>query len=160
MNEADTRLKLIDPAILKSWNRDTQVFTEYCFTDGEIVVRGNFVSRKDKKKADYLLMYAPNIPIAIVEAKDTNHTVSAGLQQGMGYAKTLDVPFAYSTNGRGFVEHDFFTGMERSFSMDEFPTPEELWKRYSKAKGLENEHAQEIVTAPYYQEHGCNNPRY
>lgn len=160
MNESDTRLKLIDPAIMKSWNRDTQVFTEYYFTDGEIVVRGNFVTRKEKKKADYLLMYAPNIPIAIVEAKDTEHTASAGLQQGMGYAMSLDVPFAYSTNGKGFVEHDFLTGKERSFSMDEFPTPDELWARYSKAKGLDHEHAQEIVTAPYYQEHGGNRPRY
>ena len=83
MNESDTRLKLIDPAIMKSWDRNTQVFTEYFFTSGEIVVRGSMVTRKDKKKADYLLMYAPGIPIAIVEAKDTEHTVDAGLQQGM-----------------------------------------------------------------------------
>lgn len=160
MNESDTRLKLVDPAIMKSWDRDRQVFTEYYFTDGEIVVRGNFVTRKKKKKADYLLMYAPNIPIAIVEAKDTEHTISAGLQQGMGYAQALDVPFAYSTNGKGFIEHDFLTGRERSLAMDEFPTPEELWARYSKAKGLEHEHAQEIVTAPYYQERGGSTPRY
>ena len=160
MNESDTRLKLIDPAIMKSWDRDTQVFTEYYFTDGEIVVRGNMVTRKDKKKADYLLMYAPNIPIAIVEAKDTDHTVDAGLQQGMGYAEALDIPFAYSSNGKGFVEHDFLTGRERSLTMDEFPAPEELWARYSRAKGLEHPHSQEIVTAPYYQEHGGNRPRY
>ena len=160
MNESDTRLKLIDPAVMKSWDRDSQVFTEYYFTDGEIVVRGNLVTRKDKKKADYLLMYAPNIPIAIIEAKDTDHTVEAGLQQGMGYAAALDVPFAYSSNGKGFVEHDFLTGKERELAMDEFPTPAELWARYSKAKGLENSHSQEIVTAPYYQEHGGNRPRY
>ena len=101
MNESDTRLKLIDPAIMKSWDRNTQVFTEYFFTSGEIVVRGSMVTRKDKKKADYLLMYAPGIPIAIVEAKDTEHTVDAGLQQGMGYAQLLDIPFAYSSNGTG-----------------------------------------------------------
>lgn len=160
MNESDTRLKLIDPAIMKLWNRDAQVFTEYYFTDGEIVVRGNMVTRKDKKKADYLLMYAPNIPIAIVEAKDTDHTVDAGLQQGMGYAKSLDIPFAYSSNGKGFVEHDFLTGKERAFTMDEFPSPAALWARYSKAKGLEHPYSQEIVTAPYYQEHGANRPRY
>lgn len=160
MNESDTRLKLIDPAIMKSWNRDSQVFTEYYFTDGEIVVRGNLVMRKDKKKADYLLMYAPNIPIAVIEAKDTEHTVDAGLQQGMGYAESLDVPFAYSTNGKGFVEHDFLTGKERSLAMDEFPTPVELWARYSKARGLESQYSQEIVTTPYYQEHGGNRPRY
>lgn len=160
MNESDTRLKLIDPAIMKSWDRDSQVFTEYYFTDGEIVVRGNLVMRKDKKKADYLLMYAPNIPIAVIEAKDTEHTVDAGLQQGMGYAESLDVPFAYSTNGKGFVEHDFLTGKERSLAMDEFPTPVELWARYSKARGLESQYSQEIVTTPYYQEHGGNRPRY
>ena len=160
MNESDTRLKLIDPAIMKLWNRDTQVFTEYYFTDGEIVVRGNMVTRKDKKKADYLLMYAPNIPIAIVEAKDTDHTVDAGLQQGMGYAKSLDIPFAYSSNGKGFVEHDFLTGKERALTMDEFPSPVALWARYSKAKGLEHPYSQEIVTAPYYREHGANRPRY
>lgn len=160
MNESDTRLKLIDPAIMKSWDRDSQVFTEYYFTDGEIVVRGNLVMRKDKKKADYLLMYAPNIPIAVIEAKDTEHTVDAGLQQGMGYAESLDVPFAYSTNGKGFVEHDFLTGKERSLAMDEFPTPDELWVRYSKARGLESQYSQEIVTTPYYQEHGGNRPRY
>ena len=160
MNESDTRLKLIDPAIMKLWNRDAQVFTEYYFTDGEIVVRGNMVTRKDKKKADYLLMYAPNIPIAIVEAKDTDHTVDAGLQQGMGYAKSLDIPFAYSSNGKGFVEHDFLTGKERALTMDEFPSPAALWARYSKAKGLEHPYSQEIVTAPYYQEHGANRPRY
>lgn len=160
MNESDTRLKLIDPAIMESWDRNTQVFTEYFFTSGEIVVRGSMVTRKDKKKADYLLMYAPGIPIAIVEAKDTEHTVDAGLQQGMGYAQLLDIPFAYSSNGKGFVEHDFLTGKERTLAMDEFPAPAELWTRYSKAKGLEHPYSQEIVTAPYYQEHGGNHPRY
>lgn len=160
MNESDTRLKLIDPAIMKSWDRDRQVFTEYFFTDGEIVIRGNLVTRKEKKKVDYLLMYAPNIPLAVVEAKDTEHTISSGLQQGMGYAEALDVPFAYSTNGKGFIEHDFLTGKERSFTMEEFPTPGELWTRYSEAKNLESEYAQEITTAPYYQEPGGNMPRY
>lgn len=160
MNESDTRLKLIDPAIMKSWDRNTQIFTEYFFTGGEIVVRGSMVTRKDKKKADYLLMYAPGIPIAIIEAKDTEHTVDAGLQQGMGYAKSLDIPFAYSSNGKGFVEHDFLTGKERTFAMGEFPTPTELWTRYSKAKGFEHPRSQEIITSPYYQEHGGNSPRY
>ena len=136
MNESDTRLKLIDPAIMKSWDRNTQVFTEYFFTSGEIVVRGSMVTRKDKKKADYLLMYAPGIPIAIVEAKDTEHTVDAGLQQGMGYAQLLDIPFAYSSNGKGFVEHDFLTGKERALAMDEFPTPAELWNDTQKLRGL------------------------
>lgn len=160
MNESDTRLKLIDPVLKRSWDFKRQIFTEYYFTDGEIVVRGDMAARKSPKKADYLLMYAPEIPLAIVEAKDTQHTVGAGLQQAMGYASSLDVPFAYSTNGKGFVEHDFTTGKERTFSMDEFPTPEELWRRSCMAKGLDTQYGQEIVTAPYYRAPGVNTPRY
>lgn len=160
MNESDTRLKLIDPALMRSWDSKRQIFTEYYFTDGEIVVRGDMAARKNPKKADYLLMYAPEIPLAIVEAKDTQHTVGAGLQQAMGYAFSLDVPFAYSTNGKGFVEHDFTTGKERTLAMDEFPTPEELWRRSCAAKGIDTPHGQEIVTAPYYRAPGANTPRY
>lgn len=105
-------------------------------------------------------MYAPEIPLAIVEAKDTQHTIGAGLQQAMGYASSLDVPFAYSTNGKGFVEHDFTTGKERTLGMDEFPTPEELWQRSCAAKGIDTPHGQEIVTAPYYRAPGINVPCY
>lgn len=160
MNESDTRLKLIDPALKRSWDFKRQIFTEYYFTDGEIVVRGHMTVRKKPKKADYLLMYAPEIPLAIVEAKDTQHTLGAGLQQAMEYAASLDVPFAYSTNGKGFVEHDFTTGHERTLTMDEFPTPEELWRRSCAAKGLDTPYGQEIVTAPYYRAPGANTPRY
>lgn len=159
MNEADTRFKLIDPALKKAWKSD-QIRNEYRFTDGEIVVRGRMTSRKKAKKADYLLLYAPDVPIAIVEAKDTDHSVGAGLQQAMGYAQSLDVPFAYSSNGKGFIEHDFFTGKERSFGMDEFPTPEELWSRYCMAKGIYDNKMEEAVTSPYYYEHGGHTPRY
>lgn len=136
MNESDTRLKLIDPAIMKSWDRNTQVFTEYFFTSGEIVVRGSMVSRKDKKKADYLLMYAPGIPIAIVEAKDTEHTVDAGLQQGMGYAQLLDIPFAYSSNGKGFVEHDFLPGKSALLPWTSFPLRRNSGHDTQKLRGL------------------------
>lgn len=160
MNESDTRLKLIDPALKRFWDFKRQIYTEYYFTDGEIVVRGRMIARKKPKKADYLLMYAPEIPLAIVEAKDTQHTIGAGLQQAMGYASSLDVPFAYSTNGKGFVEHDFTTGKERTLGMDEFPTPEELWQRSCAAKGINTPHGQEIVTAPYYRAPGINVPRY
>ena len=160
MNESDTRLKLIDPALKKSWDSDKQIFTEYYFTAGEIVVRGHFTTRKKPKKADYLLMYAPELPLAIVEAKDTEHTVGAGLQQAMGYAEALDIPFAYSTNGRGFIEHDFTTGKERSLGMDEFPTPEELWHRYRAGRDLEGEYPEQVITTPYYREYGSMSPRY
>lgn len=160
MNESDTRLKLIDPALKKSWDSDKQIFTEYYFTAGEIVVRGHFTTRKKPKKADYLLMYAPELPLAVVEAKDTEHTVGAGLQQAMGYAEALDIPFAYSTNGKGFIEHDFATGKERSLGMDEFPTPEELWHRYRAGRGLEGEYPEQVITTPYYREYGSMSPRY
>ena len=160
MNESDVRLKLIDPALKKSWDIDKQIFTEHYFTDGEIVVRNNFHTRKKPKKADYLLMYKRDVPIAIVEAKDSDHTVEAGLQQAMGYAVALDVPFAYSSNGKGFAEHDFTTGKVRRLSMDDFPSPEELWTRYCASRNIETEKAEEIVTTSYYYEYGSNSPRY
>lgn len=161
MNESDTRLKLIDPALKDAgWDPQKQIFTEYYFTDGEIIVRDKLHTRKSPKKADYLLMHKRDVPLAIVEAKDTQHTVEAGLQQAMGYAISLDVPFAYSTNGKGFAEHDFTTGKVRRLAMDEFPTPEELWERYRKSRGIETERAEEVVTSPYYYEHGGNSPRY
>ena len=115
-----------------------------------------FKPEKKPKKADYLLMYRRDVPIAIVEAKDSEHTIEAGLQQAMDYAIALDVPFAYSSNGKGFAEHDFTTGKVRHFGMDEFPTPEELWTRYCAYKGIETETAKEAVIAPYYYEHGGN----
>ena len=160
MNESDVRLKLIDPALKRKWDADRQIFTEYYFTDGEIVVRKGLHTRKKPKKADYLLMYKRDMPIAIVEAKDSDHTVEAGLQQAMDYAIALDVPFAYSSNGKGFAEHDFTTGRVRRLSMDEFPSPEELWARFCASKGIETQKAEEIITAPYYYEHGGNSPRY
>ena len=159
MNESDTRLKLIDPVIKKKWSLK-RMTTEYCFTDGEIIVRGHMVARGNKKKADYLLSYTSDLPIAIVEAKDTDHTVGAGMQQAMGYAQALDIPFAYSTNGYGFLEHDFFTGAERSFKMDEFPTPDELWVRYRKGKGIADAKTEAAITVPYHYEQGGNRPRY
>ncbi|MCI1664765.1 MAG: DEAD/DEAH box helicase family protein [Atopobiaceae bacterium] len=159
MNESDTRLKLIDPALKKAWNPEKQIYTEFYFTAGEIVVRGNATARKKPKKADYLLMYARDVPLAIVEAKDTNHTVGAGLQQAISYSQALHVPFAYSSNGYGFIEHDFYTGKERSLSMDDFPSPEELWNRYKEGEGLPSE-ADSLVTAPYYYEHESKIPRY
>lgn len=117
MNESDTRLKLIDPAIMKSWDRNTQVFTEYFFTSGEVVVRGSMVTRKDKKKADYLLMYAPGIPIAIVELRIRSTPLMPVSNRGWDMPAAR-IPFAYSSNGKGFVEHDFLTGKERALAMD------------------------------------------
>ena len=159
MNESDTRLKLIDPALKAKWDLK-QIRTEYYFTDGEIVVRGKMTNRKKPKKADYLLSYISGLPLAIVEAKDTDHSVGAGLQQAMGYAVSLDVPFAYSSNGYGFVEHDFFTGKERNLKMDEFPSSNELWSRYCSAKGISSGAEVKAITVPYFFEPGGTSPRY
>jgi len=159
MNESDTRMKLIDPAIQRAWDMK-QIRTEYYFTDGEIIVRGQMTMRGKPKKADYMLSYTTGLPLAIVEAKDTSHSAGFGLQQAMGYAEALDIPFAYSSNGKGFVEHDFFTGKERNLGMDEFPTPAELWGRYKAGKGISTDHAVGTITTPYHYEHGGNVPRY
>lgn len=160
MNEENTKLKLITPAIESAgWDKKTQMFCEYSFTDGEIVVRGQMTSRKKPRRADYLLTYLPNMPLAIVEAKDTKHTVGDGMQQGISYAVVLDVPFVYSSNGQGFLEHDMAAGTERQISMDEFPSPESLWQRYCAQKGFED-NAQEVVKAPFYTEYNGARPRY
>lgn len=137
LTEADIRTKFITPAIVgaegEKWNVMTQLREEIYFTKGRVIVRGKTVKRGEAKKADYLLYYKPNIPIAVVEAKDNNHAVGAGMQQALEYAEILDVPFAYSSNGDAFLEHDR-TGssviVEREIPLDQFPTPEELWVRY------------------------------
>src|SRR3954471_23480659 len=142
LTETDIRTKFITPAILgpngSKWNVMTQVLEERYFTKGRIIVRGKTVKRGEAKKADYILFYKPNIPIAVVEAKDNNHGVGDGMQQALEYAEILDVPFAYSSNGDAFLEHDR-TGksavVEREIPLDQFPSPAELWARYSKAKG-------------------------
>ena len=160
MNEEDTKLKLITPAIENAgWDKKTQMFCEYSFTDGEIVVRGKVTSRKKPRRADYLLTYFPNMPLAIVEAKDTKHSVGDGMQQGISYAAVLDVPFVYSSNGQGFLEHDMAAGTERQISMDEFPSPDSLWQRYCVQKGF-GDNAQEVVKAPFYTEYNGARPRY
>lgn len=128
-------------------------------TDGKINLKGNFVFREKPKRADYLLYLSANNPIAVIEAKDNNHSISHGLQQAMEYAKMLDLPFAFSSNGDGFAEHDFLTGKERKFGLDEFPTEAELIARYKKESGLTS--AQEIaIDQPYYTSQNTYPPRY
>ena len=160
LNEEDTKLKLITPAVQKAgWNTQSQIFCEYSYTDGEIIVRGKVTTRGRRKKVDYLLMYQRDLPLAIIEAKDTQHAVGAGMQQGIGYASDLRVPFVYSSNGKGFLEHDMATGTERQISMDEFPSPEDLWQRYAKSEGYD-ERGTAVATAPYYHEYESMSPRY
>lgn len=117
MSEEDIKLQYITPSITSKWSRD-KITMETRITDGKINLKGNFVFREKPKRADYILYLNANNPIAVVEAKDNTHSVSHGLPQAMTYAKMLDVPFAYSSNGDGFAEHDFLTGQEREFGLD------------------------------------------
>ena len=129
MTEEDIKFNYISPAIVSKWDKN-KITMETKITDGKINLRGNFTSRENPKKSDYILYLNTNKPIAVVEAKDNKHSVSHGLQQAMTYAKMLDVPFAYSSNGDGFFEHDFLTGKEREFYIDEFPSEKELIERF------------------------------
>lgn len=158
MTEEDIKFRYITPAITAKWETD-HITMETKITDGKINLRGNLVSREKPKKADYILYINANYPIAIVEAKDNNHTVSAGLQQAMTYAQMLDVPFAYSSNGDAFFEHDFLTGRERQIHLSRFPSPEELINRYQTARGP-TEREKQIIAQPYYTSQTTYAPRY
>ena len=166
LTEADIRTKFITPAIVgeggAKWDVMTQLLEEHYFTKGRVIVRGKTVKRGEAKKADYILFYKPNIPLAVVEAKDNNCSVGAGMQQALEYAEILDVPFAYSSNGDAFLEHDRTgnsSSVEREIPLDQFPTPEELWTRYRQSKGYSA--AQEaITTQDYYNDGSGKLPRY
>lgn len=142
MSEEDIKLQYITPAITSKWDRG-EITMETQVTDGKINLKGNFVFREKPKRADYILYLNANNPIAIIEAKDNKHSISHGLQQAMTYAQMLDLPFAYSSNGDGFAEHDFLTGKERQFGLDEFPTEAELVARFKHESGMTP--AQEMV---------------
>lgn len=160
LTEEDIKLKYITPALQQSeWDIQKQIRCEYYYTDGKINVRENIAQRGKGKKVDYLLSYKANIPIAIVEAKDNKVAISHGIQQGMDYALDLDIPFAYSSNGDGFYEHDMITGEERELGLEEFPTPKELWDRYLKEKNISSEQ-EAIITEPYYFMDVNKTPRY
>lgn len=164
MTEEDIKLNYITPALNKSgWMNGEHITMETRITDGRINLRGNMAARSEPKKVDYLLYLNRYYPIAVVEAKDNTHTISFGLQQAMTYAEMLDLPFAYSSNGDGFEEHDFLTGAERTLSMDEFPTVEELISRYKMekngGKGL-NEEEEKLLSQPYYSSQKTFPPRY
>jgi len=158
MTEEDIKLRFITPAITAKWNID-HITMETKITDGKINLKGNLVFRERPKKADYVLYINANNPIAIVEAKDNKHTASHGLQQAMTYAQMLDVPFAYSSNGDAFYEHDFLTGQEKQITLSEFPSPDELMARYQAAKGLSDIEKQ-IINQPYYTSQTTYAPRY
>ena len=158
MSEEDVKLQYITPAIISKWNRE-KITMETKVTDGKINLKGNFVFREKPKRADYILYLNTNNPIAIIEAKDNKHSVSYGLQQAMTYAKMLDLPFAYSSNGDGFAEHDFLTGKERQFKMDEFPTEVELVARFKEEAGI-TVTQEAVIEQPYYSSQNTYPPRY
>lgn len=159
LSEEDIKNRFITPAIEHAgWDKES-VRMEYYFTDGRVIVQGQTHARKQGKKADYLLFAAPNKPIAVVEAKDQNKTVGGGLQQAMDYAQILDVPFAYSSNGEGFIEHDFLTGAETELKLTEFPTPQQLQNRLLKFKNYTPEQKL-IIDEPFYWDQYTNTPRY
>ena len=160
LSEEDIKMKYITPAIEKAgWDIKTQVRAEYSFTDGRIIVRGNLVARGKRKRADYILSYKPNMPLAIIEAKDNNKPMGAGMQQALEYGDILDIPFIYSSNGDGFIEHDNFTGKERELSLEEFPSPDELWERYKAGKGIQA-HEEKIISEDYFFDMSGKSPRY
>lgn len=162
MTEEDIKLQYITPAVTSKWSIG-KITMETQITDGKINLKGNLVFREAPKRADYLLYLSDNNPIAVIEAKDNKHSISHGLQQAMAYAKMLDLPFAYSSNGDGFAEHDFLTGQERQFAMSEFPTEAELITRFRRESNQGNglTAAQEtVLEQPYFTSQTTYAPRY
>ncbi len=163
LSERDICTKFITPAVKQAgWDEMTQVREEVSFTKGRIIVRGKLVTRGKSKRADYVLYYRPNVPLALIEAKDNKHSVGDGMQQGLEYAETLDIPFVFSSNGEGFVFHDR-TGtseeLEASLPLHEFPSPEALWAKYRAWKGLTPDE-EEVVLQDYYDDGSGKAPRY
>jgi len=167
LSERDICTKFITPALLNSgWQKDFHFREEQSFntfTDGKIYVRGKITARGVRKRADYILYYKPNIPIAIIEAKDNNHSVRAGIQQGLDYAQILDIPCVFSSNGDGFLFHDRTAtdgNIETEITLDEFPSPEQLWQKYKKYKNIQTPEAEKIVSQDYYFDGTNRKPRY
>ncbi|WP_069265190.1 EcoAI/FtnUII family type I restriction enzme subunit R [Paraburkholderia nodosa] len=166
LSESDIKAKFITPAVAQAgWDEMTQIRREVTLTPGPVVVRGNLSSRNKKKKkfADYVLQKEKGVPVAVIEAKDNNHTTSHGLQQALGYAELLDVPCAFSSNGDGFASHNKAAtsgeDTETEFGMEAFPSPDELWQRYKSFRGIEDSQ-EPLVTEPYFDDGSGKEPRY
>ena len=166
LSESDIKAKFITPAIVKAgWDEMTQIRREVTLTPGPVIVRGNLSSRNKKKKkfADYVLQKEKGVPIAVVEAKDNNHSISLGMQQALGYSEILEVPSTYSSNGDGFASHNKVPkageDIETEFSLEAFPSPKELWERYKQFRGIEDQE-EELVVEPYYDDGSGKEPRY
>ena len=165
LSERDICTKFITPAIIKSgWDKDSQIREEVSFTAGKVIVRGKLVSRGKGKRADYILYYKNNIPLAVVEAKDNKHSVGSGIQQAIEYAETLDIPFVFSSNGDAFLFHDRTVDLgkkEIELPLDEFPTPQELWEKFKKFKQIEDAETEKVYTQNYHKDVSSNKePRY
>lgn len=164
LSEQDICTKYILPALVHSgWDITKQVREQVYFTDGRIYVKGDQTRRGKAKKADYILYYKPNIPIAVIEAKKNIYPVGAGMQQALNYADILDLPVAFSSNGDGFLEHDksgFSSVIEQELSLDDFPTPNQLWQKYKKYKGIETPEAEAIASFDYFFDSQGRQPRY
>ncbi|MDR2571790.1 MAG: DEAD/DEAH box helicase family protein [Oscillospiraceae bacterium] len=158
MTEEEIKLNFITPAITDKWDR-SMIRMEKPFTDGRVIVRGSTIARGKKKKADYILYYKRNLPLAIVEAKDNRQSIGAGMQQGIEYAEILDIPYVYSSNGDAFLERDMKNGIEREITLGEFPTPDELWARHKEDNQITLDQ-EKIITEPYHFQHGEKTPRY
>ena len=158
LTEEDVRAKYIDPSIRNAgWNEELQIRREVFFTDGKIIIQKNKTKRGKRKKADYVLSYKTNLPLAIIEAKKNTFTIGHGMQQGIEYGEILDIPFIYSCNGEGYLEFDRLTGKSRELKMNEFPTPEELWERYLEEKKLDRS---DLLVESYFFTTGSKTPRY
>ncbi len=163
LSEADIKAKFITPALINAgWDEHTQLGREIFFTDGRIYVKGKITARGKRKFADYILFYKPNLPIAIIEAKDNNHTVKAGIQQALGYANTLDILFVFSSNGDGFYFHDKTaeSEIETEISLDNFPSPETLWAKYKKYKEIDEQEVEKVISSDYFSDGSGRSPRY
>ena len=164
LSERDICTQYIAPALRRAgWDFATQVREEVSFTRGRVIVRGKLHTRGKHKRADYVLYYAANLPLAVIEAKDNSHGIGDGMQQGLGYAETLEVPFAISSNGDGFLVHDRtgqHTPIEEELALDAFPCPEDLWRRYCTWKGIASPEKRGTVETPYYDDGSGKTPRY
>ncbi|GMT40110.1 MAG: DEAD/DEAH box helicase [bacterium] len=163
LSERDICTKFITPAIDKAgWDIKSQIREEVSFTDGKIYVRGSLTMRGKRKRADYIIYYRPNIPVAIIEAKDNRHLIGDGMQQALEYARILDIPCVFSSNGDGFVFHDRTCegDLESTLSLNQFPSPIELWKKYKKYKGISSPDQERVAAQDYYFDGSGRKPRY
>ncbi len=163
LTERDICTKFINPALEQAgWNMLSQAREEVSFTAGRIIVRGRLHTRGKRRRADYVLSYKKNLPIAIIEAKDNNHNLGDGMQQGLAYSDALGAPFVFSSNGDGFLFHDrtgLFGQTETTLQLSEFPSPKTLWNLYCQYKGISSQ-ARKIVEQPYYDDGSGRTPRY